>query len=307
MPGINSNHKPDESVVSVGPPFDAPDADIVLRSSDGADFRTYKLILSLASPVFRSMLTLPQPSETAASSTPPVISMPEDKHTLEKLLLHCYPGSSMTLDSVDDFKTILGAATKYDMQSILGSLRKSAVTSSLFQSNLLAFYAISCLQGWEAEARLAAFKLLEDNSFWLGSYHYFPELESISGGSYYRLTRYHARCGAAAQAIAQKFIWLDNKCSGRCQKVGTKAFGVTPHNFPKWLRTYLEVVGEELVRRPSASTVLNSVSFNAALLEAGQCTICGPHLVDNRLRNMFAAQVTETVSHIPLEFVSPTA
>jgi len=39
--------------------FNAPDADTVLRSSDGEEFRVHRIILSLASPVFQGMFTLP--------------------------------------------------------------------------------------------------------------------------------------------------------------------------------------------------------------------------------------------------------
>lgn len=42
------------------PPFDDPEADIILRSSDNVDFHVYKFLLSLVSPVFKSMFALPQ-------------------------------------------------------------------------------------------------------------------------------------------------------------------------------------------------------------------------------------------------------
>ncbi|KAH7912256.1 hypothetical protein BJ138DRAFT_964937, partial [Hygrophoropsis aurantiaca] len=89
------------------------DAEIVPRSSDGADFRTYKLVPSLVSPMLKTMLSLLRPPDTATPPTPPVISMHEDRHTLEKLLLHCYPGFGTSLDSLDDIKVVLDAATKW--------------------------------------------------------------------------------------------------------------------------------------------------------------------------------------------------
>ena len=48
-------------------PFDDDDADIIFRSSDADDFRLYRVILAKASPVFRTMLQLPQPSATSAA------------------------------------------------------------------------------------------------------------------------------------------------------------------------------------------------------------------------------------------------
>ncbi|KAI0255963.1 hypothetical protein BJV78DRAFT_1113987, partial [Lactifluus subvellereus] len=42
-------------------PFDDADADIILRSSDQVNFHVYKVILSVASPFFKDMFSLPQP------------------------------------------------------------------------------------------------------------------------------------------------------------------------------------------------------------------------------------------------------
>ena len=43
--------------------FDAPDADAILRSSDGKEFRVHRLILGLTSPIFKDMFGLPQPTD----------------------------------------------------------------------------------------------------------------------------------------------------------------------------------------------------------------------------------------------------
>ncbi|KAH7912257.1 hypothetical protein BJ138DRAFT_808098 [Hygrophoropsis aurantiaca] len=269
------------------------------------------------------MLSLPQPPATATSSTPPIISMQEDRHTLEKLLLHCYPGFGTSLDCLDDIKVVLAAATKYDMQAVLKHIRKWMVISPLFQANLLAFYAIFCLQGWEAEARLAALNLLENKEFWLGSNHYVPELENISAGSYYRLTIYHARCGAAARDTMQNLEWLDERLmpnesmvshlSGYhdrrgCAIVKFRIGARTCDSCPKWFETYLRAVGEELVCRPSAATVAHSELFDKAVLEGSSCDGCRSHLIPKmpELRNLFAAQVSEVVSKVQLDFVPPT-
>ncbi|KAH9066765.1 hypothetical protein EDB87DRAFT_1588082 [Lactarius vividus] len=49
------------SSIPFGPPFDGPDSDTILRSSDQVDFYVYRIILSKSSPFFKSMLSLPQP------------------------------------------------------------------------------------------------------------------------------------------------------------------------------------------------------------------------------------------------------
>ncbi|ETW75378.1 hypothetical protein HETIRDRAFT_456000 [Heterobasidion irregulare TC 32-1] len=50
-------------VVDAQFPFDEPHADVILRSSDNTDFRVYENILSLASPFFRELFSLPQPPD----------------------------------------------------------------------------------------------------------------------------------------------------------------------------------------------------------------------------------------------------
>ena len=71
-----------------GFPFDNPDADIILRSSDNVDFRMYKLDLRRCSPFFAAMFTLPQPLSSAEQSEDgiPVIPMSESAVLLRILL-----------------------------------------------------------------------------------------------------------------------------------------------------------------------------------------------------------------------------
>ncbi|KAH7909192.1 hypothetical protein BJ138DRAFT_258863 [Hygrophoropsis aurantiaca] len=325
---MSDDHQSDEPVALVEPPFDALDADIVLRSSDGADIRTHKFILSYISPVFRTMLSLPRPSEESTISPSPstlaTITMEENRNTLQKLLRPCYPGFDISLDSLGDIKLVINAATKYDMQSVLGSLKKWIVTSSIFQTNPLAFYAISCRQGWEAEVRISAEKVLEVMDFNPGASQYVPELEDISGGTYYRLVAYHAQCGAVAKATAdvQDLKLFDVQFFGKHEcptgdsrpsclvslEVDVGSAGKRYYKFPNWILTYLNNIGEELLLRPCASTVMKSGFFEKAVLDGSRCNYCRRVVITklSQTRGVFAARVAEVVSQVQLEFVPPT-
>ncbi|KAH7913938.1 hypothetical protein BJ138DRAFT_1123916 [Hygrophoropsis aurantiaca] len=308
---MSDSHQPDKVV---GPPFDAADADIILRSSDGADLRTYKFLLSFASPVFRTMLSLPQPIDEVptSSSTFPIIPMPEDRHTLEKLLLHCYPGSSISLHSLDDIKLVLDAAAKYDMEFVLENIKKWMVTSTLFKNNPLAFYVLSCVRGFKVEARLSASRALEVIE--REPNHFIPELEEISAGTYYRLIKYHAQCGAAARDVMQNLQWIpmaerliiNTNWPGceHCRDLKVPLFGGGMYSLPTWLKTYLDGLGEELYRRPCASTVMKTESFNAALIKGASCEVCNNTLATklSRMRDKFAARVATVISQVKLEF-----
>ncbi|KAJ7020665.1 hypothetical protein C8F04DRAFT_973983 [Mycena alexandri] len=56
-------------------PFHGPAGDVILRSSDGIDFHVYRIVLSLASPIFEHMFSSSQPH--SESGNLPVVSMAE--------------------------------------------------------------------------------------------------------------------------------------------------------------------------------------------------------------------------------------
>jgi hypothetical protein len=68
--------------------FQDPNADIILQSREGTQFRTYKSLLSLVSPIFKDMLAIGDenpPSLPEGSGNMPaiqVVELPEDAATL---------------------------------------------------------------------------------------------------------------------------------------------------------------------------------------------------------------------------------
>ncbi len=67
-------------------PFSFPDGDIILRSADGIDLRVHISLLSLASPFFRDMFSLPQTSNEVQT-----IEMTEKADVLVAILELIYP------------------------------------------------------------------------------------------------------------------------------------------------------------------------------------------------------------------------
>ncbi|KAI5988235.1 hypothetical protein F5J12DRAFT_786925 [Pisolithus orientalis] len=80
-------------------PFDDPNAEVILRSSDNVHFRVFKGSLALASPVFKDMFTLGA-------------SVHETGTVLDMLLRLIYPLTTPELDSVDDIKTLVATVVK---------------------------------------------------------------------------------------------------------------------------------------------------------------------------------------------------
>jgi hypothetical protein len=72
-------------------PFDVPDANLIIRSSDFVDFRVHKPVLAMVSSVFKDLLSLPQPSDSESDDDLPVVQLPEDSELLHSLFSIIYP------------------------------------------------------------------------------------------------------------------------------------------------------------------------------------------------------------------------
>jgi BTB/POZ domain len=102
---INSSTSPPE-------PFDVPEASLILRSSDVVDFRVHKPVLSMASPIFKDLLSLPQPSESESVDRLPVVQLPEGSELLNCLVSMLYPVRTVIPNSYDKVSCLLSTSQK---------------------------------------------------------------------------------------------------------------------------------------------------------------------------------------------------
>ncbi|KAF9781654.1 hypothetical protein BJ322DRAFT_1111574 [Thelephora terrestris] len=119
--------------VPVSTEFCADDADVIIRATGTLDFRVHKAILSLVSPFFKDMLTLPQPP-SAAPETPPHVDVQD----------------------LDDLQSLLLAAKKYDMHFVIHSHKKSFQNRAFIQQDPLHLYAIACACEIDDQAKYVA-------------------------------------------------------------------------------------------------------------------------------------------------------
>ncbi|KAH8102702.1 hypothetical protein BXZ70DRAFT_1006604 [Cristinia sonorae] len=111
--------------LAVQSPFNnQKEADVILRTSDGANFYVYKNIISLASSFFRDLFEITQPTDTTSSL--PTVDLPETRFILDHLLRICYPVrepsfKSMPIQFVED---CLRAARKYEMDYCVGVIER---------------------------------------------------------------------------------------------------------------------------------------------------------------------------------------
>ena len=138
--------------------FCAEDADVVIRAVGALDFRAHKLILSLVSPIFRDMFTIPQPPTSTDSppGTLPHVDVHESVKTWGNILRTVYPMPNPTIDNLDDLESLLLAARKYEMQFVTNFHKKSLSNPKFIQEDPLRLYAIACACGLDDQAKHAA-------------------------------------------------------------------------------------------------------------------------------------------------------
>ena len=135
--------------------FCADDADVVIRAAGLLDFRAHKSILSLASPVFKEMFTIPQPP-TDTPGILPHADVQDSPVTWANLLGIIYPMQNPVIDDLGDLESLLLAAQKYQMQSTIDVYKKGLEDREFIRGDPLRLYAIACRWGFRDQAKYVA-------------------------------------------------------------------------------------------------------------------------------------------------------
>jgi hypothetical protein len=139
--------------------LDLPDANIIVRSSDQANFRVHKSLLAVSSPFFKDLLSLPQPSDSELVDGLPVVALPEDAELLNGLISLIYPITPVIPDSYQKVFALLAVCQKYEMEEAQFNIR-FAVKHGRFPAPVKAegfsAYAIASRLGLVPEAEDAA-------------------------------------------------------------------------------------------------------------------------------------------------------
>jgi hypothetical protein len=100
------------SAISPLEPLDVPDANFVIRSSDNVNFRVHKSILALASPFFKDLLSLPQPSDSETVDGLPVVQLSEGSELLNSLISILYPVHTVMPNSYEKVLYLLATCQR---------------------------------------------------------------------------------------------------------------------------------------------------------------------------------------------------
>ncbi|KAI0040311.1 hypothetical protein FA95DRAFT_1566499 [Auriscalpium vulgare] len=214
-----------------GAPFDDNDADIILRSSDLADFRTYKVLLAKASPFFKTILSLPQPPTEPVPLRDGllVISVPESRAVLEGLLTAISPvAPNYPLATSFDALLLLLAAQKYEMTSALANIRAHAPGDLITPANAFRVYNFAWQHRLVEETERAARITLERP---MTMETYGPELQFAVGPALHKLWEYRS---LAQQAVG---AWLLELSQGKIE--GLPSDSQDDENALHWWETVL--------------------------------------------------------------------
>ncbi|THH31264.1 hypothetical protein EUX98_g2924 [Antrodiella citrinella] len=302
------------------PFFQDSSADIVLRSSNGIDFRVYKTILAKASPVFEGMFTLPPPPPSAVppeeySNGLHVVALTETTEALDALLRFCYPVREPTLSSIEKTLEVFQAAKKYDIdEGILWAREKLAGFAS---KEPIRVYALACRYGWEREAKIAAKETLSmslDTLLCSKS----KELGDISAFDLQRLCMYHIACRRAISHLTSpRFIiesswtpwepmWSREPCTCTHTVIKTRTHVEStayPYYAKTWWCEYMEELKKALESVPSQASTKLPKALAAAAVKASACPTCAPDALEALMgcAEQLAAKVETQIEKIELQ------
>jgi len=142
--------------------FDGPGADVILRAplqpgSDAfGDFHVHKLILSLASIVFRDTFSIPQPPRrTSEDTTLDVVNVEETAKVLETFLQLIYPVKPPDIDDLQLVDDLFRLADKYEANGVHAKLTRILVSPSFLRDDPIGVYAIAYRNNLDEETKLA--------------------------------------------------------------------------------------------------------------------------------------------------------
>ena len=142
---------PNENDPPLPSPLSYDDGDVILRAGN-TDFQVYIWLLSLASPFFKTMFSLPQ---SGVKGPIPIIPMHEEAASIDFILRCIYPVKRPVIASIEEATKLLDLADKLDAESVLSSIQDSLTRLLALEPDPLRSWAIATRYGL-GEARSAA-------------------------------------------------------------------------------------------------------------------------------------------------------
>ncbi|KAH9023515.1 hypothetical protein EDB84DRAFT_1564687 [Lactarius hengduanensis] len=288
--GIDTSPQSHEGLPAASFPLpeclDISEADVIVRSSDGADFLVHKAILASSSPVFRDMFSLPRSPNSEAVGELATVEISEDAELVRSLITILYPIPSEIPASYDKILALLAAAHKYDMTAVQSSIRgEVAHRQSPVLDGAQAFraYAIASSSRLIPEMNTAASLTLD---YPMTFEHLGDDLRLFEGWALHELSNFRKGCRDKLVSCFESFlntlngpsrIWID------CRGNKAQPLNEGGPALPTWVRDFFSQQIEELKQdftRPLVKPSIVRSKYLRALLEhatrgyPGKCTFC---------------------------------
>jgi hypothetical protein len=292
-------------------PFDHSKADIILRSSDGVEFRVFKLFLTLASPFFETMFALPQPAAGTNDDTMNglhVIPMQENSKTLDTFLRFCYPSTlaeDPSLENLKDIKAILGVARKYSLDLIEKKVCQALANPKVLEAEPLRCFAIARNARLTHETITAAKYTLRQPLI----PEWFAEISMITASDLLALLTYHQKCSIAVASLSHNFDWVTKYYGNnrnwlvsdcRCTRNTEGKIKLWRMDTLPWWTTYMEETFEILRDTPSGAIVKSKVEKTIQKVRNGGCATCSAGVKANmeEFSDLFALEVDKATASV---------
>lgn len=191
------------------PLHDTTKTDAVLISQDGVKFPVHSAVLYAASAgeLMDPLLAELQPSVEPHAGSPPStfpVDLPSD--VLAELVRLCYPMERFNITDLSLLCPVYAAAVKWRITRISSVIRNEFDTFIKRHPNPISLYFIAVMQGWRAEAELAARVIAQK-----GLQHlYAREMEDSCATTYYHLLRF---CHDSSVSVEAKLSNLTLSCT----------------------------------------------------------------------------------------------
>ncbi|KAH8985602.1 hypothetical protein EDB86DRAFT_2958116 [Lactarius hatsudake] len=202
--GLSATHLPLPECLDTG------EADIIVRTSDLANFLVHKSVLASSSPVFRDMFALPNPSNDGMIDGLPVVDISEDSELVRSLITIIYPVPSEIPASYDKILALLAAAQKYEMDAVQSTIRAEVTRGpslTLDGAEVFRAYAIASSSGLGPEMEMTACLTLDQPMTFK---HLGTELRSFEGRALRELVRFREQCRDNLVSCFKSFLNTDH-------------------------------------------------------------------------------------------------
>jgi len=248
-------------------------ADVILKSSDDCgeeEFRAHTSYLAAASGFFEQMFSDQEPSYPAVGVELPVIQVAECRHVLRTLLPCIYPGVKERPRSLKVLKGTLIAAEKYNIPSVIDSMRPHLIWPDFLHSNPLLVYSISRLLHFNVEQQMALdtlYKLDEDKILRL-------DMDGLPAADLAEVQRARrARGDLIVGKVKEKIFSPPKTASGSATY--NRPSCPTCRKVPIWVYIWRKWLEIEVRRKPTTDAAFSFAFLEKARLMSPRCR-CGP-------------------------------